>query len=51
MVLARDYDRATPLPPARQRVLYPLAAIVAPVAHAVGYRGRFKRYSRPQTPA
>ena len=45
LVLARDYHREMQLPPARQRVLYPLAVVLSPIARAVGYRGRYEKYS------
>lgn len=47
MVLAREYHREMQLPRARQRVLYPIARAVAPIGRALGYRGRYERYSGP----
>jgi quercetin dioxygenase-like cupin family protein len=49
MALARAYRREMQLPRARQRVLYPIAVAVAPIARALGYRGRYDRYSGPRT--
>ena len=45
MVLARDYRRSMQLPRARQRVLYPIAVALAPIGRALGYRGRYDKYS------
>jgi len=47
MVFARDYHREMQLPGSRQRVLYPLAVMLAPVARALGYKGRYDQYSAP----
>jgi quercetin dioxygenase-like cupin family protein len=47
MLLAREYNREMQLPRSRQRVLYPIARAVAPIARALGYRGRYERYSGP----
>jgi quercetin dioxygenase-like cupin family protein len=49
MVLARDYRREMQLPRARQRVLYPIAVAIAPIGRALGYRGRYDRYSGPRS--
>lgn len=48
LVLARTYRREMQLPPAEQRVIGPLAAIVAPVAGLFGFRGRYDDYSGPK---
>lgn len=45
MVLARDYRREMALPPREQALLGPIATLVAPIARALGYRGRYERYS------
>ena len=47
MVLARDYRRSLQLPRARQRVLYPIAVALAPIGRALGFRGRYDKYSGP----
>jgi quercetin dioxygenase-like cupin family protein len=46
-VLARDYHREMQLPPPAQWVLGPMAVLMAPLARALGYRGRYDRYSGP----
>ncbi len=48
LVLARTYRREMQLPPAEQRVIGPLATIVAPVAGLFGFRGRYDDYSGPK---
>jgi quercetin dioxygenase-like cupin family protein len=45
MVLARAYNREMQLPPPAQWVMGPLAMLLAPVGRALGYRGRYDRYS------
>jgi quercetin dioxygenase-like cupin family protein len=45
MVLATAYRREMQLPRPRQRVLFPIALAIAPVARALGYRGRYEKYS------
>jgi quercetin dioxygenase-like cupin family protein len=50
MVLARAYRREMQLPRARQRMLYPIAVAMAPIARALGYRGRYDKYSGPVAP-
>jgi quercetin dioxygenase-like cupin family protein len=47
MVLARTYNREMRLPPPAQWVLGPISVVLAPVARALGYRGRYDRYSGP----
>jgi quercetin dioxygenase-like cupin family protein len=47
MVLARAYRREMALPRARQTILGPIAALLAPLGRARGYRGRYDRYSGP----
>ena len=48
MLLARDYRHEMQLPRPAQTVLGPIAMLVAPVARALGYRGRYDRYSGPR---
>ena len=48
MVFARDYRRELQLPRGQQRVLYPIATLLAPFARALGYHGRYDRYSGPR---
>jgi quercetin dioxygenase-like cupin family protein len=50
MVLATAFHREMQLPRARQRLLYPIALALAPIAHARGYRGRYDKYSGPASP-
>jgi quercetin dioxygenase-like cupin family protein len=45
MVLARAYRNEMALPRREQMVLGSIAMLLAPVARAVGYRGRYDRYS------
>jgi len=47
MVLARGYHDEMQLPRSRQRVLYPLAVLLAPIGRVLGYRARYDRYSGP----
>jgi quercetin dioxygenase-like cupin family protein len=47
MVLARAYNREMQLPRSRQRVLYPVSMLLAPLGRALGYRARYDRYSGP----
>jgi quercetin dioxygenase-like cupin family protein len=47
MVLARAYNREMQLPRSRQRMLYPLTLLLAPIGRALGYRARYDRYSGP----
>jgi quercetin dioxygenase-like cupin family protein len=49
MVLAREYRREMALPRREQAILGPIAMLLAPVARALGYRGRYERYSGPPT--
>ena len=49
MVLARAYKREMALPRPAQSILGPIAMLVAPLARAAGYRGRYDRYSGPRT--
>jgi quercetin dioxygenase-like cupin family protein len=49
MVLARDYRREMALPRAQQAILGPIAMVVAPLARAMGYRGRYDRFSGPRS--
>lgn len=49
MVLAREYRREMQLAPPGQWVLGPVAMLLAPVARALGYRGRYDRYSGPRS--
>lgn len=51
MVLARAYHREMQLPGPRQRLLYPIAVVLAPLGQALGYRSRYDRYSGPRRPA
>jgi quercetin dioxygenase-like cupin family protein len=48
MVLARDYRREMALPKLQQAILGPVAMLLAPVARAMGYRGRYDRFSGPK---
>ena len=48
IVLARDYSREMQLPPPAQWVLGPMAVVLATLARALGYRGRYDRYSGPR---
>jgi quercetin dioxygenase-like cupin family protein len=45
MVLASDYRREMQLPRPAQTVLGPIANLIAPLARAFGYRGRYDKYS------
>jgi quercetin dioxygenase-like cupin family protein len=47
MVLARSYQREMALPPPAQWILGPIAMLLAPIARAAGYRGRYDKYSGP----
>ena len=47
LALARTYRREMQLPPDQQRVVGPLATIVAPIAGLFGFRGRYDEYSGP----
>lgn len=49
MVLATDYRREMQLPRPAQTVLGPIAMLLAPVARALGYRGRYDKYSGPRS--
>jgi quercetin dioxygenase-like cupin family protein len=49
MVLARSYHREMQLPRQQQRILGPIAMLLAPIGRAIGYRGRYDRYSGPST--
>jgi hypothetical protein len=49
MVLARDYRREMALPKPQQAILGPIAMLLAPLARAMGYRGRYDRFSGPRT--
>jgi quercetin dioxygenase-like cupin family protein len=46
-VLARTYKREMQLAPPAQWVLGPLTVLLAPIARALGYRGRYDEYSGP----
>jgi quercetin dioxygenase-like cupin family protein len=48
MVLARAYKREMQLAPPAQWVLGPIAVLLAPIGRALGYRGRYDRYSGPR---
>lgn len=48
MLLAREYRNEMQAPRPAQTVLGPIAMLVAPVARALGYRGRYDRYSGPR---
>jgi len=50
MVLARAYHREMALPSPAQQVLGTIALLVAPIGRALGYRGRYERYSGPERP-
>ena len=45
LLLGREYRREMALPPREQAILGPIAMLVAPIARALGYRGRYERYS------
>ena len=47
MVLARDYNRELGIAPPAKWVLDPIVMLLAPVGRALGYRGRYDRYSGP----
>jgi quercetin dioxygenase-like cupin family protein len=47
MVLARAYHREMALPPPAQQILGTVAYLLAPIGRALGYRGRYDRYSGP----
>jgi quercetin dioxygenase-like cupin family protein len=47
LALARTYRLEMQLPHAEQRVIGPLAALVAPIARLFGFRGRYDEYSGP----
>jgi quercetin dioxygenase-like cupin family protein len=47
MVLARAYRREMALPGRQQAVLAAISMVLAPIAHALGYRGRYDVYSGP----
>jgi quercetin dioxygenase-like cupin family protein len=47
MVLAHAYNREMQLPKSRQRMLYPLAVVLAKLGAARGYRARYEKYSGP----
>lgn len=47
MVLARDFRREMALPRPQQTILGPIAMVLAPFARAMGYRGRYDRFSGP----
>jgi hypothetical protein len=49
IVLASAYRREMQLPPPAQWVLGPIAALLAPLARAAGYRGRYEKYSGPES--
>jgi hypothetical protein len=44
-VLARAYRNEMALPPRAQRVLGPVAMLLAPIGRAMGYRARYDKYS------
>lgn len=46
-VLAREYRQEMRLAPPAQWVLGPLALLMAPIGRALGYRGRYDKYSGP----
>ncbi len=46
-VLARDYRSEMQLPPPAQWILGPPSMLLAPVGRALGYRGRYDRFSGP----
>jgi len=50
VVFARDYRREMALPRREQAILGPLALLLAPLARAFGYRGRYERYSGGRPP-
>jgi hypothetical protein len=44
----REYRREVQLPPPAQSILGPIAMLLAPIARAAGYRGRYDKYSGPK---
>jgi quercetin dioxygenase-like cupin family protein len=47
MLLVHDYRREVQLAPPAQWILGPIAMLLAPIARAAGYRGRYDKYSGP----
>lgn len=47
MALGREFRHEMALPPPIGPVLSVVAAVIAPIARLLGYRGRYKRYSEP----
>ena len=48
LLLAHEFRREMAAPRPAQVFLGPLAAVAAPIARALGYRGRYDRYSGPK---
>jgi quercetin dioxygenase-like cupin family protein len=48
-VLAREYRREMALPPPARWILGPMSILLAPLARAAGYRGRYDEYSGPRS--
>jgi quercetin dioxygenase-like cupin family protein len=48
-VLARDFRHEMALPTPAQWVFGPLTVLLAPVGRAIGYRGRYEKYSGPES--
>jgi quercetin dioxygenase-like cupin family protein len=49
MLLVHEYRREVQLAPPAQWILGPIAMLLAPIARAAGYRGRYDKYSgRPE---
>ena len=47
LAIARAYRREIQQPPAEQRFVGPLSAVVAPIASLFGFRGRYDEYNGP----
>lgn len=47
MVFARAYKNEMQLPRRQQAILGPIAYVLAPLGRALGYRGRYDKYSGP----
>jgi quercetin dioxygenase-like cupin family protein len=50
MVLARTYNREVRLAPPAQWILGPISILLAPIGRALGFQGRYDKYSGPRPP-